>query len=244
MRLFRYSGSKDRMLRHYPGKLVPDGSRRIVEPYLGSGSYSLACLQQDPNLRALGYDTSPDIVALWRWLQSDDAPRDLVVLQRWYEAQTEKVDIRTVPHLTPGMRLYLKVNVCGAYVGQLSSWSIYPQHRLPVDQTLSALTLAQRVDVIEGSGEAHVPAPGDALFVDPPYVGTSGNYAKNGYNPEGTLSLLARCAHVPVMFTYGDGAPALFPGLPWQVACVRKVPNLRRGGTVLRSEHYARMRWV
>ena len=40
MKLFRYSGNKVRLIKHY--RKPSHDVKRIVEPYLGSGAYSLA----------------------------------------------------------------------------------------------------------------------------------------------------------------------------------------------------------
>ena len=236
-RLFRYSGNKGRMLQHY--RPPPRGCSRIVEPYLGSSAYSL-----NHDLPALGYDTDPNVVALWHWLQEVGAEelRALGALYRRARSQTPKFDIRELG-LSQGAELYLKINVCSLVVGQWSSWTTYPQHELPIRTTLRALCAGRRVRVEHGDGSKHTPLPGDLLFVDPPYRGTSGNYVgEDSYSPAHTLALIEGCSN-PVVFTYGSTAPETFPGLPWEVVSRRRVPNMRSGGTVERLEHVAYLNW-
>jgi site-specific DNA-adenine methylase len=247
--LFRYSGNKARMIRRYRdlAKLpVPPGTTRLVEPFLGSGAFTLSALKKRAVKTGLGFDLDPNVVGLWRWLQAPDAEDALRDLAAWYDKQTEKVDVREAG-LSEGAQLYLKVNVCGAYVGQWSSWSIYPeQHRLPLSDTLYWLEWARRVEVRGGGALAYEPREGDAVFIDPPYYGTSGNYqGEKSFSPATAMAVVERCraAGVPVLFAYGDGADQLYPDLPWEEVCVRLVPNLRKGGTVERREYLARVGW-
>ncbi len=129
-------------------------------------------------------------------------------------------------------------------VGQWSSWKVYPQHNLPLADTLHALPSARRVEVQLGDALDYAERKGDLGFLDPPYIGTRANYESDtgGYQPSQTLNLLGRLT-IPVIFTYGDGAPDIFPGLPWEVVKKRKVPNLRKGGTVDRTEYVAYINW-
>jgi len=226
---------------------VPPGTVRMVEPYLGSGSFTLSALKKRAVDVGVGFDLDPNVITLWRWLQEEGAEDALRELSLWYEAQTEKVDVRTIPELSEGARLYLKINVCSVSVGQWSSWSIYPeQHRLPLGATLSWLRWARKMEVLESSALGYEPREGDAVFLDPPYAGTSGNYSgEEGYDPKEALAIVDRCreAGVPVLFSYGDGADQVYPSLPWELVCIRQVPNLRKGGTVERREYLARIGW-
>ena len=55
------------------------------------------------------------------------------------------------------------------------------------------------------------------------------------YKPDDTVSIL-RTTSNPIIFTYGDGANEIFPNYVWHPIVTRKVPNIRRGGTVDRTE--------
>ncbi len=79
---------------------------------------------------------------------------------------------------------------------------------------------------------------GDMLFVDPPYHGTHGNYAAEGDVRE-VVDAVVRKSRGECWVTYGDGAPSVFPRYPWTRLCVRRVPNIRRGGVVERTEWVA-----
>jgi len=235
--LFKYSGSKRHLLKHY--RKPPRTCKRIVEPYLEGGAYAL-----NHDLPALGLDTNPYVVKLWHWLQratKDDLERVERVLNE-ARSKDPKVDIRALD-LEEGAMLYLKINVCGLIVGQWSSWSTYPQHSLPLKHTPEALEAARRVKVLLGDASLYVPQEGDMLFVDPPYASTSGNYGNEAsYQPEHTRELIER-ARAPTILTYGDGAPDIFPGLDWEAISIRRVPNMRRGGSVERTEFVTYINW-
>lgn len=238
LRLFRYSGSKTRFLKFYRQPVAK--YHTIVEPYLGSGSYSL-------NLAApaVGYETNASIVAMWHWLQTTSAAelRDLGdCLEDWRNKQ-EKPDVRDM-RLPLGPETYIRINTASVMVGQLSSWKVYPQHRLPIDETARCLPRIKDIRVIHGNGEEHNPQRGEHLFIDPPYVGTTANYLDPSaqspnleaiYNPLATKDLVSRSIG-PVTMTYGSNAQSLFPDYTWEHVRSRKVPNLRSGGTVDRTE--------
>lgn len=221
---------------------LPAGAKRVVEPYLGSGGYSL-----NQEIPFLGVDADPQVTDLWYWLQREGARQDLIELAARYAEIRDAGDLRKVSGLSEGARLYLKINVCSLVVGQWSSWRIYPQNQLPVWETLRALSQARRGEVHLGRALDVLPRlrEGDVLFVDPPYVGTSANYQKEReYDPQETLDLLAGVgSRYPVLFTYGDGAPEVFPGLPWETCLEREVPNFRNGGTVPRTEYACYLNW-
>jgi len=121
LKLFRYSGNKTK----FPKIDLPDGTKRLVEPFCGSMGFSL---QYD--MPALGMDISSEIIDLLKWLKTVDE-KSLDNL-RIYEGN--RIDVRKVPELTKEERSYLRINIASVCVGQLSSYTIYPQHKLPVDE--------------------------------------------------------------------------------------------------------------
>jgi site-specific DNA-adenine methylase len=231
------------MLKYY--RPIPLGCKRIVEPYLGSGAFVL-----NHTLPGLGIDVNRDVVSIWRWLQQATST-ELMELDRKVEQSKLaelKPSVRDL-HLLEGEQAYVRVNVCSVVVGQLSSWRIYPQFKLPIEKTTKALARAKEIVVVEGDASSYEPQDGDFVFVDPPYVGTAANYKEFGrrgieqrYRVEDTVMLIGKCKG-PVMLTYGDGAPELFPMFTWETAAHRKVPNLRCGGTVDRVEYVAYINW-
>jgi len=242
LRLFRYSGNKSRLLGLY--RPVPPRVTRIVEPYLGSGAYGL-----NSGLPLLGYEIDPELVGMWRWLQGVDEKglRDLDRLVEDRKKLETKPDVRDMG-LESGALTYVRVNVCSVVVGQLSSWKVYPQHRLPIEETIRCLGRLRDVSVVLGRGEDHVPADGDGMFVDPPYIGTVGNYGdgvEDGYRAADTIGLIDRAvaADVPCMVTYGTNCREVFPSWSWEKVKDVRVPNMRKGGTVDRSEWVAYLGW-
>jgi len=240
-RLFRYSGNKSKLLGLY--RPIPKGVTRVVEPYLGSGAFLM-----NTHLPGVGYEINGHLCAMWEWLKQTSANElhhlDSVV--REWKAKTEKPDVRDM-NLELGPQTYVRVNCCSVVVGQLSSWKIYPQNNLPVEETVKCLPRLKDIQVFNARGETHTPQDGDLLFVDPPYVGTVGNYLEKGkqtkqiekeYDPQDTIKFLdgVRC---PVILTYGSNAKELFPQYEWEIVKVVKVPNMRKGGTVDRNEMVA-----
>lgn len=244
--LFRYSGNKGRMLGVLPPP--PPGTRRILEPFLGSGAYSLSWLGEDPSLKAAGFDADPRVIQLWKFLQ-EVAPELLGELHAWWEKAKTTTPVPKVDDVREifgeGAALYFKINVCGVYTGQWSASQGYPQFSLPLERTLEALEVAKRVEVCEGDWKAvgGMLTPGDVVFLDPPYLGTSGNYLNEKMFDPSDIQEHVLSWEVPVLVTYGTGAKDIFPDLPWELVQIRKVPNIRRGGTVSREEWVARINW-
>jgi len=238
-RLFRYSGNKAKLLSLY--RPIPRGVKRIVEPYLGSGAFSI-----NASVPAVGYELNGDLCAMWYWLQTASSQdlQDLNTLVEDWKKRIEKPDVRDMK-LDIGRQTYVRVNCCSVVVGQLNSWKIYPQHSLPIAKTLKCLPRLKDITVIHGRGESHVVQDGDLLFVDPPYVGTTGGYIEknnqnieHAYKPQDTINFLS-CVSCPVIFTYGSNARKIFPQFSWEIVKTVKVPNMRKGGTVDRTEWVA-----
>ena len=240
-RLFRYSGNKSKLLGLY--RPIPKGVTRVVEPYLGSGAFTI-----NSKLNGVGYEINQNLYSMWMWLKQTTANElhDLYATVEAWKQKTEKPDVRDMK-LDIGPQTYVRVNCCSVVVGQLSSWKVYPQNRLPVEETVKCLPRLACIDVFNQRGETHVPHEGDLLFVDPPYVGTVGNYLEKGtqikqiekeYNPQDTIDFL-KDVKCPVIFTYGSNAKEIFPQYDWEVVKTVKVPNMRKGGTVDRNEMVA-----
>ena len=242
--LFKYSGSKRKIV---PLLRTPPVHKRIVEPYLGGGAYSLA--HTGP---AVGYDVNQDIIDLWHFLQKVKPERIRELESIKQEAckahPLNKPDARDL-RLEKGEETYVRINTSGVYVGQLSSWVLYPKWKCPVEQTISLLDRAREIEVIHGSANGYVQKDGDLVFLDPPYVGTKANYKQQArvgieesYRPQDTIDLIGRL-DCPIIFTYGTDAKTAFPQYEWLEVMRKKVPNIRRGGTVERIEHVAYINW-
>lgn len=242
MVVFRYSGSKRRLLKHLPS---PGFRSTIIEPFAGSLAYSFH--YRPPSIIAA--EANPLVRGLWEWLRVDATEQRLKDLERL--KATVKVDARKWAKnyglSEPEMTL-LRLQTSGVYVGQLSSWVLYPQHKLNLKPLIEALPYLQKSlrpmladfrQVLEERIDRN-----SFAFVDPPYLGTEANY--KGEGDHGSIvpaevtavvkSLAKRC---PVLFTYGDGAQETFPDFVWKKAVTRKVPMIRTGGTRERTEWYA-----
>jgi len=231
LRLFRYCGNKAKLLHHY--RPIPAGTRRIIEPFLGSGAFML-----NQCLPGIGYEVNPNLVAMWWWLKQA-TPDDLMDLNEMVEQAKKRGEMNVRDMRLPlGPETYVRVNVTGLVVGQLSSWGIYPQHSLPLTETLRCLPRLRDIEVVQGDGHQFVGDRGDLLFVDPPYIATKANYAKVEYNPERTVRMIEASA-CPTIFTYGTNAREIFPAYDWHKVKTMRVPNMRKGGTVDRSEWVA-----
>lgn len=243
--LFKYSGSKRSILPYI--RPLPS-HKRIVEGYLGSGCF--AVLNQGP---AIGYEVNDDVIQMWKWLQSVTPQRlhDLETIRR--EAiekhPNHKPDVRSLG-LERGEETYVRINTSGVYCGQLSSWILYPQWKLPVKETSSLLDRVKEIEIVHGKvQELYTEQDGDLVFLDPPYRNTHANYKQQakigieeGYQPQQTIDLIAKIKS-PIILTYGTDAKEVFPNYEWTVVLKKKVPNIRRGGTVERTEHAAYINW-
>ena len=237
MKLFRYSGSKESLLHLYPKP--PASCKRIVEPYLGSGCYGL----HYSRLPVLGYEINPLVYRLWKYLQKV-TPQQLKELDSLIQQTADKTDVRQLK-LKKGPQTYVRLNVCSLMVGQLTSWGIYRQHNLPIDETIKCLPQLHRFTVINDDGATHVPIKTDLLFVDPPYIDTIGGYKSSichetTYDPASTIKLVDKAVSkgCSVIFTYGSNAKTVFPDYKW-VPIKKKSVSRRSTGTTDRTEYVA-----
>lgn len=241
--LCRYSGNKSKLLKDYRDYRHMDVTR-IVEPYLGSGAFSL-----NQSLPALGFEINSALVAMWKWLKTC-SPDDLIDLNEKIEmakSQEEKPNVKDM-NLELGPQTYVRVNICSVVVGQLSSWRIYPQHSLPIQSTIACLPRLKNIEIRNENAINYEHRDGDLLFIDPPYVGTIGNYKgetnhEKEYRPEDTIRLISSTTN-PIILTYGTNAPEIFPDYEWHVVKKKKVPNMRKGGTVDRIEYVSYINWI
>lgn len=228
---FRYSGNKSRLLELLPS--LPQGTRRIVEPFAGSCVFSL-----NSELPWLGFEASHRIAEMWSWLHA--VSKDEVMSLPEPE---DGIDIRALG-LPLGVQTYYQVNVCGAMTGQLSCWKTYAKkHRLPKTQTIRALPRIRQGQVIHDRASSYVYNEGDFVFIDPPYRGSFANYDRSTDFLDIQKEVYSVVCQVPKgrgIITYGETAFEDFPDLTWKVLDVLSVPNIRRGGVKTRLEmiHY------
>ncbi len=249
--MFRYSGSKKRQLKYLPPP--PDGTHCIIEPFAGSAAYGLHYMPR----RLLLMEKNEDVAALWNWLIREASDHDVEELELFLCAKRklgEKVDIRTF-NLTKPQETLARLTSSGVYVGQLSSWIFYPQHSIDFSAIRGLLGyIKESVEVVGfdfGTMTAYYSQPGVMLFLDPPYFGTAANYqdktAKKNLDKIDLRDRLTAALSendLPTIFTYGEGAPEVYPTLNWTLACERKVPRIRTGGCVIRKEWVSLSNWV
>lgn len=241
--IFRYSGNKTRLLKYLPPP--PSSVKTIVEPFAGSMAYAMF----HRPVRIVAAEVNPYVRGLWEWLRTTATVEMLNKIER--AKPTEKIDLRLLGLSEPETTL-IRLQISGAYVGQLSSFIAYPQHSLKLDKLKEALPYIRQAVAPLAKHYSDVvlrAIPDDAMmFIDPPYLGTSANYKSKGkdhgaINPRALEDFILNGLTFPTLVTYGDGAAETFPRLPWQKVVDRKVPILRGGGTRLRTEYMALLRW-
>lgn len=229
-RPFHYSGNKKILLQKCTFD-IPE-CKRVVEPFMGS-----ACFAISLGKPWYGIDSNPNIVLLMEWLKTVDE----YTLWDLKKYEGKRVSTKDIPE-EDVVKTYVRINISGAYVGQLSSWIIYEQHKLPIIQTVRCLPSIRKGSFYCGDALSYTPEDGDLVFIDPPYINTSANYIdKKGkshdYCSPSMISEFVKSLDVPWIFTYGNGAPEIFPDFDWKEVYTRRVPNIRMGGTVERTEY-------
>jgi site-specific DNA-adenine methylase len=224
-----------------------DAITTIVEPFAGSLAYSL---HHNP-ANIITAESNVAVRGLLNWLH-DDATVDRIM--ELHELPVPiKIDVREIVGLTEAERTLLRLQVASVMVGQLSSWTLYPQHGKGLDKVATALPgfQNQQLTMFEDFRDIAIPmtctVENTLVFVDPPYINTDGNYKDRGRDfgriepqviEDWVLSLPYK-----VLMTYGTGAQELFPRLTWEVAMNRKVPDMRKGGSKERTEWFAKINW-
>ena len=233
MSVFKYSGSKTRLLKHLP---PPKNASTIVEPFAGSAAYSI---HYRPD-RLLLCEKNTSVRALWEWLRAEATTDDLHDLERlpW----EDRSDVRDLK-LPVAPETLLRLTASGVMVGQLSSFILLRQNTVNFDKLKAALPwIKKAVGPVGADFRDYQNEPG-FHFVDPPYLKTSGNYVdkKAPKGDCGSIDLDAvmdYCRNVRGLLTYGHDAKEVMPSMDWKLAKVVKVPKIRTGGTKDRHEHF------
>lgn len=243
--MFRYSGSKYRLRRHL--RPPPANVTTIVESLAGSAKYGCHYKPE----RLILYEKNRDVRELWEWLIKH------ATVERLHEIEAmrpkEKIDVRELA-LSKQEQTLMRLTCSGAYVGQLSSFVLYPQHSVNFKKIILALDWIKSSVKIGGDDFAqsleHNGDPNVLFFVDPPYLKTAPNYIdktsrKDLSNDLTTGEINAYVSEItsPVIFTYGSDAPEVFPDFNWDPPIETKVPRIRTGGTKIRLEHVYYGNW-
>jgi DNA adenine methylase len=234
-----YQGSKRRLA---PAILayVPAGTRRLLEPCCGSAAVSLAALHAGKVERVHLNDSFAPLAALWRAIV-DDPAAIAAAYERVWRAQTgdprrgyDRVRDRFNKDGDPARLLYLlarcvkaavRFNAAGAFNQSPDRRRLGTQPaRMRASLLGAGALLAGRATVTSGDYAAVLAGagPGDVVYLDPPYQGTSGARDQRYHQPldrdrfvaelEG---LVARDVPVIVSFDgrtgerrYGESLPA------------------------------------
>lgn len=254
LKAFNYSGSKTRYLQYY--RPIPASVDRIVEPYLGSGAFVLNAMHFR-NLEGIGYDVSPEVIAIYRWLK-ECKPQDIYDLDylvRDTYKRCGRFDIRTLD-IPYGALQYVRIHQCtvmrgifrGYYYVESFLGKRQTEYKLPIVDTIKCLPVIRRLELVHGSGDTHVEGSRDGWFIDPPYldesrgdtVNNSGySDAADGYTTDDTLRLIERINR-PACMTYGSAAKRTFTKLDWQLVKVKGVAALS-GASKWRVEYVTYM---
>lgn len=166
---FSYYGAKYTVAKY----LGPPRHHLVVEPFAGSAAYSTRW--EVP--RALLYDVSEDIVALWDWLIHGSA-RDVAAIPDTFESMDDVMSLPRGPQIL--VRFWVAKGRAKA-TGSLSPW--YFQHRNDTDckvwgPAVKARIIEQKPLIrgwrVEQRSYANVPDVEAHWHVDPPYQGAPG----------------------------------------------------------------------
>lgn len=238
---FRYSGSKDILLDVL--RSPPIGVREIVEPFAGSARYGIHYKPEKLHL----YEVNTHVYELWNWLVTSATPQDLLDLEEnrpWITKSVKELN------LDKARETLMRLTCSGIYVGQLSSWVMYPQHTIDFSEIRDLLPWIQSHVNLCGNdfrqSIEHNGKDGIAYFIDPPYLGTTACYIdkSSGVDHDKVLTATEIAEFVcalssPVIFTYGTDAPQTFPQFNWHRLKQKSVPRISSGGSSVRTEWVA-----
>lgn len=256
-KLFPYSGSKQWLLPLLPELPVHS---RIVETYAGSLAFGV---NQGIQHRTpfVGYEREKQLCWIYDALHSvlttyaNNEQHTLDYLNHIL-ADTDEIrkslvgrqvteGFHDVENADPYHKFqFALIRLCcsGLYVGAFTSKKVYPQHKLPayLPETASKL-FGVDWKVFNEDSANYEPQAGDLVFIDPPYLRTTGGYkVDKSFNISHTHGIIQRCqdAGVPFIVTYGTGAQEDFPMLSgWKLVKTKTTSNIQRTGTNVREEN-------
>lgn len=180
----RYCGGKSRGVPEI-SKHIPEGTRKMVSPFLGGGSLEIACASTGITVR--GYDIFEPLVNFWRCLLKN--PRKLADIARQYHPLTKSdfYDLQEGQHGSrPSYRraaIYFALNRA-SFSGTTLSGGMSPGHPRFTESSIERLEnfRVKNFSVDCMGFEDSIAGAGDALlYLDPPYLleGT-GLYGRRG----------------------------------------------------------------
>lgn len=247
--LFPYSGNKGRYLKKY--RSIPSHVAAVVEPFAGSAAISIASgkpyflAEADPGIRDL-FNTGRS-VSLREWSRQVDEVWSYLYASCWPTRCQIADDLQ---NLRPWQAFVIRVQACGLFVGTACSTMLYKQFLPALGGRLGLLRqretwvgLQRCLDCVEDYRMLVTDDDKLAFVIDPPYLGTAGNYKGGDVSARDLSVYINQFQKSPVMVTYGDGAEQTFPDLPWEVVAERSVPRVRVGGVIKRTEYVSYQRW-
>lgn len=187
---FPYQGSKRGIARRILAQL-PRDARRLVEPFCGTAAVSLAAAAERPALRCRLNDLNAPLIALWREILDDPAGLADRYEALWHAQQADSrtffLRVRREFNAAPesARLLYLLARVVKGAVrynaqGEFNQSAdnrrlgmrppAMRKHLAAVSHLLADRATLSAVDFRALAAELE---PGDVVYMDPPYQGTS-----------------------------------------------------------------------
>lgn len=235
----KWVGGKTQIIHHILSRFPTDLHGNYHEPFLGGGSVLFAFLDQC-NQGAIRHhgsvfasDLNPHLIAVYRAIQSDplafmDSMEALVTLFEQSPLNLEEFyyHVREEFNRQPDPVRFLFLNkTCfrGIYrEGPRGNLNVpYGHYRNPCildrDHIMEISALIQRVTFEVQSFEHAMQraAPGDFVYLDPPYVATFAAYTAAGFSHETHQKLFTLCRELPCPFLLSNSdAPLVRESFP------------------------------
>jgi DNA adenine methylase len=186
-----YQGSKRRLARHLLNYL-PLQAQRLVEPFAGSGAFSLLAAGSRPQLHFWLNDLNPALMSLWKAILYEPERLSRFYRRLWmaqvgrerqfYEAVRTRFNQTQAPYYF----LYLLARCVKASVryNRQGEFNQSPDHRrkgrhpdtMQKDLQIASALLAGRSYLSQGDYRTVLEqvTPADVVYLDPPYQGVSG----------------------------------------------------------------------
>lgn len=191
--VLKWAGGKTQLLdRILPA--LPDKIAVYYEPFVGGAAVFFALAEQERFERAVLSDRNPELVEVYRALR-DDAESVIRALKRYHYDKDEYYKIRaSVPAKTAARAarvIYLnKTGYNGLYrVNRSGAFNVpFGRHKNPnicnAEALLAAARALQRAQIEDADFEdvAQRAVPGDAVYLDPPYLPLSRTASFTAYD--------------------------------------------------------------
>jgi len=229
--MFKWTGSKQRMLQQYAPHFFPEKEfTRFVDLFAGGLTNSLWVYERYPHKEFVINDWNDELILLYRTLAKH---KDEVIsgwlkcVHRWLELTPEErkvyyYDLRHIYCLDNNNRsdielssfllFMLQVNFNGmwkAYKKCNSRYSTPPgtcqqkQQFFDVNKIHRVADFLEKVVILSGDFAKHVPQPGDWLYADPPYRDSVVLY-QGGFTEDDQIRLAKYLTESGCLFSYSN----------------------------------------